>query len=68
MCVAKKSKLKLSPMFYNNEIVDQVTNFTHLGVTFSNTNKFYKGLNEVVYTTDIKIAGNIESAYFEAPI
>ena len=38
-------------MFYNNEIVEQVTNFTYFGVTFSSTNKFHSGLNEVVPQT-----------------
>ena len=47
----KKSKSKLLSMFYNNEIVEQVTNVIYLGVTFSSTKKIHSGPNELVRQT-----------------
>ena len=47
MCAAKKAKSNVPPVCYNGEILERVTHFTYLGVTFSSSNNFNNGLKEV---------------------
>ena len=46
MLVTKKSRYQRPTVAYNNELLQSVDNFTYLGVNFSKSNSFTKGLKE----------------------
>ena len=51
MCAAKKAKSNVPPVCYNGEILELVTYFTSLSVTFSSSNNFNNGPKEVAKQT-----------------
>ena len=51
MCAARKAKSNVPPVCYNGEILERVTHFTYLAVTFSSSNNFNNGLKEVAKQT-----------------
>ena len=51
MCAAKKAKSDVPPVCYNGKILERVTYFTSLGVTFSSSNNFNNGPKEVAKQT-----------------
>ena len=46
MLVTKKRSYQQLTVVYNNELLQSVDNFTYLGVNFSKSNSFTKGLKE----------------------
>ena len=53
MLVTKKRRYQQPTVAYNNEILQSVDNFAYLGVNFSKSNSFTKGLKEIYQSQSV---------------